>query len=173
MSKDINSENKTLSIKFLEPDSCRFYVNPNGFTALKIDETDYKRVRLLRTLPLGRPFEYISVTDMDKKEIGIIRDIREFSREEKEIIENDLADRYYCPEISEIISVKEKMGFLYFDVSIDGYKKTFAVKDISRNIKQLDSGAVLVSDADGNRFVIPDLNRVKSKSRRQIEPYLY
>ncbi len=168
---DFKSE--VLAISFLSPDTCTFYINKNGFIALKTADKDYKRVRLVRTLPLRKPFEYISVTDMDKKEIGIIRDIRDFPDDEKEMMEKDLDDRYYCPEITEILSIKEKMGFFYFDVSIKGYKKTFAVKDISRNIKRLDSNAVMFTDADGNRFVIPDLNAVKSNSRRQIEPYLY
>lgn len=61
----------------------------------------------------------------------------------------------------------------YFDVSIDGFKKTFGVKDISRNIKMLDSGAVMLTDADGNRFIIPDINVLKPRTRRKIEPFLY
>lgn len=65
------------------------------------------------------------------------------------------------------------MGSFYFDVSIDGFKKTFGVKDISRNIKMLDSGAVMLTDADGNRFIIPDINALKPRTRRKIEPFLY
>ena len=48
-------ELNTMSINFLDPEKCRFYINPNGFTALKTDDKDYRRVRLLRTLPLHRP----------------------------------------------------------------------------------------------------------------------
>lgn len=164
--------NKT-SVGFLDPQKCSFYINPKGFTALRIEDKDYRRVRLLRTLPLQRPFEYISVSDMYKKEIGIIRNVADFPPEQREIIEKDLAARYYSPNITEIYSVKEKMGSFYFDVSIDGFKKTFAVKDISRNIKVLDSGAVMLTDADGNRFIIPDIDKLKSKTRRQLEPFLY
>lgn len=166
-------ELNTTSVGFLDPQKCSFYINPKGFTALRIEDKDYRRVRLLRTLPLQRPFEYISVSDMDKKEIGIIRNVADFSPEQREIIEKDLAARYYSPNITEIYSVKEKMGSFYFDVSIDGFKKTFAVKDISRNIKVLDSGAVMLTDADGNRFIIPDIDKLKSKTRRQLEPFLY
>lgn len=137
------------------------------------EDKDYRRVRLLRTLPLHRPFEYISVSDMDKNEIGIIRNAADFPPESREIIEKDLAARYYCPQISEIYSIDEKMGSFYFDVSIDGFKKTFGVKDISRNIKMLDSGAVMLTDADGNRFIIPDINALKPRTRRKIEPFLY
>lgn len=166
-------ELNTMSINFLDPEKCRFYINPNGFTALKTEDKDYRRVRLLRTLPLHRPFEYISVSDMNKNEIGIIRNAADFPPESREIIEKDLAAHYYCPQISEIYSIDEKMGSFYFDVSIDGFKKTFGVKDISRNIKMLDSGAVMLTDADGNRFIIPDINALKPRTRRKIEPFLY
>ena len=166
-------ELNTMSINFLDPEKCRFYINPNGFTALKTEDKDYRRVRLLRTLPLRRPFEYISVSDMDKNEIGIIRNAADFPSESREIIEKDLAARYYGPQISEIYSIDEKMGSFYFDVSIDGFKKTFGVKDISRNIKMLDFGAVMLTDADGNRFIIPDINALKPRTRRKIEPFLY
>lgn len=102
-------ELNTMSINFLDPEKCRFYINPNGFTALKTEDKDYRRVRLLRTLPLHRPFEYISVSDMNKNEIGIIRNAADFPPESREIIEKDLAARYYCPQISEIYSIDEKM----------------------------------------------------------------
>ena len=89
------------------------------------------------------------------------------------VIEKDLAARYYCPEISQIYSIEEKMGSFYFDVSIDGFKKTFGVKDISRNVKMLDSGSVMFNDSDGNRFIIPDINALKPRMRRKIELFLY
>lgn len=76
-------ELNTMSINFLDPEKCRFYINPNGFTALKTEDKDYRRVRLLRTLPLHRPFEYISVSDMNKNEIGIIKKRRRFSAGEQ------------------------------------------------------------------------------------------
>ena len=84
-------EFNTMSINFLDPEKCRFYINPNGFTALKTEDKDYRRVRLLRTLPLHRPFEYISVSDMNKNEIGIIRNAVDFPPESRKIIEKDLA----------------------------------------------------------------------------------
>ena len=99
-------ELNTMSINFLDPEKCKFYLNPNGFAALKTEDKDYRRVRLLRTLPLHRPFEYISVSDMDKNEIGIIRNAADFPSESREIIEKDLAARYYCPEISQIYSIE-------------------------------------------------------------------
>ena len=89
------------------------------------------------------------------------------------VLRDELLPQLYDTQISEIYSIDEKMGSFYFDVSIDGFKKTFGVKDISRNIKMLDSGAVMLTDADGNRFIIPDINALKPRTRRKIEPFLY
>ena len=47
------------------------------------------------------------------------------------------------------------MGSFYFDVSIDGFKKTFGVKDISRNIKMLDSGISATSSKRTPASVTP------------------
>ena len=35
-------ELNTMSINFLDPEKCRFYINPNGFTALKTEDKDYR-----------------------------------------------------------------------------------------------------------------------------------
>ena len=53
-------ELNTMSINFLDPEKCRFYINPNGFTALKTEDKDYRRGRRRRPPPRpsslsGRP----------------------------------------------------------------------------------------------------------------------
>ena len=37
-------ELNTMSINFLVPEKCRFYINPNGFTALRTEDKDYRSV---------------------------------------------------------------------------------------------------------------------------------
>ena len=101
-------ELNTMSINFLDPEKCKFYLNPNGFAALKTEDKDYRRVRLLRTLPLHRPFEYISVSDMDKNEIGIIKNAADFPSESREIIEKDLRRKRYQPQCQ-----NARFGFRY------------------------------------------------------------
>ena len=41
------------------------------------------------------------------------------------------------------------------------------------NVILLGKGAVMLTDADGNRFIIPDINALKPRTRRKIEPFLY
>ena len=160
-------------IGLLDPKKCEFYVNANGFTALRMGERDVKRVKLARTQPYSAPFSYICVFDSEDNEIGIIKEVDELSEQSAELVKKELENRYYCPQVTQIISIKEKLGYFYFDVMIGGHKKIFAVKDISRNIKQLDENRIIIFDVDGNRYYIADIWSIDKNSRRKIEPYLY
>ena len=162
-----------MDIGILDPSAIEFYRNPQGFLAMKKGEEDFKRVKLSRVLPFAEPEKYITVCDMDGNELGIIRDLAELDKAQHELALEDLSARYYCPEVTLIKSIKEKMGYFYFDVAFGSFKKIFAVKDISRSIKQIDDKCIVITDVDGSRYLIPDVWKIDSKSRRRIEPYLY
>lgn len=169
----INDNSIKIDIGLLRPEQCRFYVNPNGFLAMQCGEREIKRVKLARSLPYSEPFGYICVFDMEDNEIGIIKDVSELDDESVKLVQNALENRYYCPEVTQIVSIKEKLGYFYFDVRIGEHKKVFAVKDVSRNIKQLDENRIIIFDVDGNRYYISDIWSIDKSSRRKIEPYLY
>lgn len=163
---------ETLKTEYVLPEKCVFSLNANGFLAAEIDGKAYKRVILTRSLPLSLPDEYICISDIEKNEVGIIKKIADFSKEQQELINSELSQRYYCPIISKIESIKEKMGHFYFDVFIGDTKKSFAVKDITKSIRQ-HGDAIDVTDIDGNRYRITDFDAIEAKSRRKLEPYLY
>lgn len=163
---------ETLRAEYVSPEKCVFSLNPNGFLAAEIDGKEFKRVILTRTLPLSLPDEYICISDIEKNEVGIIEKIADFSPEQQKLINSELSQRYYCPVIDKIEAIKEKMGNFYFDVIIGGVKKSFAVKDITKSIRQ-HGNAIDVTDIDGNRYRIADFNSIEAKSRRKLEPYLY
>jgi hypothetical protein len=163
----------TIDIGIFDPQTLLFYKNSHGFLCLKVGETDHRRVKLARILPFSEPYRYISVATMESKEIGILKDVADLSEEQAAIVREELAHRYYCPVVTEILSIKEKMGYFYFDVKISEHKKLFAVKDISKSIKMLDEQSIIITDVDGNRYQISDVWAIDSKSRRRIEPYLY
>lgn len=163
---------ETLRAEYVSPEKCVFSLNPNGFLVAEIDGKEFKRVILTRTLPLSLPDEYICISDIEKNEVGIIEKIADFSPEQQKLINSELSQRYYCPVIDKIETIKEKMGNFYFDVIIGGVKKSFAVKDITKSIRQ-HGNAIDVTDIDGNRYRIADFNSIEAKSRRKLEPYLY
>ena len=163
---------ESLKTEYVSPENCVFSRNKNGFLAATVKGKEYSRVILTRALPLAMPDDYICISDIEKNEIGIIEHAKAFPAGQQQLINEDLGQRYYCPVITKIESIKEKMGHFYFDVMIGDFKKSFAVRDISKSIRQ-HGDAVDLIDIDGNRFRILDFEAIPSKSRRKLEPYLY
>ncbi len=162
----------TLSTEYLTPAGCEFFKSENGFLGAVIGEERHERVILARALPLSCPDEYICISDVERKEIGIIEKISDFSGSQQALINEELNHRYFSPVITEIESIKEKFGNFYFDVLLGDLKKNFTVKDLTKNIRYHGEGFDLI-DVDGNRYRIINFSEIPAKSRRKLEPYLY
>ena len=48
----------------------------------------------------------------------------------------------------------------------------FTLHDTYRSIQRVESARIVFSDVNGNRFEIPDLERLDARSRRRLELYL-
>ena len=163
---------ETLKTEYVTAEKCVFSKNKNGFLSAEIAGKKYDRVILTRSLPLSFPDEYIAISDVEKNELGIIQFVSDFSDEQQNLINEELSSRYFCPTVTELISVKEKFGHIYFDVKIGDFKKNFTVRDITKNIRYHGKGFDLI-DVDGNRYCIEDFDAMPSRCRRKLEPYLY
>lgn len=168
-----NEINKTLNLDCLEPTKVKLSRNKNGFIVLELNGENKGRVKLTRAYPYGMPYSYIGVSDIEDEEIGIIKELSELDADSEATGKDELDKRYYCPEITEINSIKKKMGSFYFEVKIGNSEKNFTVKDISRNIRTTQENEIMIFDVDGNRYIIPDFDKIKRKTRRLLEPYLY
>lgn len=162
-----------LSIEFLNPEECSFKFNDNGFLVFTFKNESKGRVKLIRSYPYSLTDEYICVHDIEDNEIGIIRDLKELDKDSLASANKELQNRYYCPTITSVKNIKERMGHFYFDVVIDGRDKSFTVRDLTRNLRSANGTTLLIFDVDGNRYIIPDQEKIEQKSRRLLEPYLY
>lgn len=156
----------------LNPENCQFRLNDNGFLLATVEGKDVGRVKIVCSRPLTQPMDYVSVMSMEDEEYGIIPSVNLFDGEQKALIEENIRQRYFCPTITEILSIKDKMGNFYFDVLIQGHKKNFLVRDLTKNIRQY-GNSIMIIDTDGNRYRMDDLDNVPKKSRRKLQPYLY
>ena len=90
-------------------------------------------------------------------------------------IRAELTKLYYCPSITKILSVKDRMGYQYYEVITNAGKREFALRDASRNIRYVNPekrGAVQIRDIDGNRYLIDDFDSFDIQSRKKIEAFL-
>lgn len=176
-------------IIYLNSENSRFYRTANGFPAMEAvlpkrtddleavsDKTpikqDFGRVFFHRCFPFETPDEYISVLDKDGREYAMIRDINELPEESREIIRAELDRKYLCPIINKITSLKEKLGYSYWNVETDRGAMSFSMHDTYRNIARVGNGMLIINDVDGNRYRINDVAALDRKSFKKIELYL-
>ncbi len=175
MENEILNE-KSAQILRLDSQNARFK-KENGFLTLVCiengEEKTHNRIYLHRAFPHNLPFDYISVLGDEKKEIGIIYTVEDFDADTVALLKEEIARRYYLPVISEIKSVKERYGFSYWKVLLDGGREmSFTMQDTYKNIIHTAQDSLVLVDVDGNRFAIPDVSSLSSKSYRKIEIYL-
>jgi len=168
-----------IDIGLIDINKANFYKTEGGFTGLRYDGQEHRHITLRRTLPIGRPTEYISIADTKNNEIGIIKSINDLKGEQLDIVVTELDKRYYCPEILEVKSVKDKLGYVYMELllSIKGeskkHTKNCAVKDVNRNIRMLSDESLIIFDVDGNRYIIKDISKLDKNSLKRLEPFLF
>ena len=168
---------EAIDLGLLDLSKAEFYKTPGGFTGLKYNDNDYKRVSLRRALPLKDPLAFISVADEENKEIGLIRMIKDLADDQFDIVNDELNKRYFCPEVKEVKSVKDKMGYVYIELVLDMHGEIFdkncAVKDVNKNIRLIDDNRLIIFDVDGNRYIVKSLHELDKKSLKRLEPYLF
>jgi len=167
-----------MDLGLMEIKEAEFYSVDGGFVGLRYKKEDYKHVILRRIMPMEQPFNYISIADHENKEIAILKAVDDLPANQKDIVINELDNRYYSPEILDIVSVQDKLGYVYMEMKLKNkkgieYKKNCAIKDVSRNIRTLSSNSIIIFDVDGNRYISTDLSKLSRQSMRKLDSYLF
>ena len=167
-----------LDIGLMNAADGEFYTTDGGFVGFNYKGTDYPYIVLRRALPIKEPTRYISVADHENKEITIIRDLADLSDAQRALVTRELDNRYYTPTVREVLSVKDKLGYVYLELRLqnnDGTTgvKNCAVKDVNRNIRMLSETSLIIFDVDGNRYTVPELNKLDKTSLKKLDSYLF
>ena len=174
--------NKRESVS-LTPDNCRFFRSEGGLISMELTVPDkeaetFERIVVLRSFPISNPDEYISIREPSTRrrgngaEIGLIRDMRHFDEETVKLLNEELDRRYFTPELLKIYSLKEKFGYLYCEAETSAGRITFVLNNPYSNFRTLEDHRVLISDIDGNAFMIRDPEHFDKASLKKIEIYL-
>lgn len=167
----------------LTPDNCHFYRSEGGLISMELllpdkDPEQFERIVVLRSFPISNPDEYISIREPSTRrrgngaEIGLIRDMRDFDEATVKLLNEELDRRYFTPELLKIYSLKEKFGYLYCEAETSAGRITFVLNNPYSNFRTLEDHRVLISDIDGNAFLIKDPEHFDKASLKKIEIYL-
>ena len=137
----------------------------------------YKGVFAVSCFPIKAPYKFISLfyqkENGEIEEIGIIKDVSVFSEEEKKLILSTLNKHYFSYEITKIIDIKWKFGFLFFDVETDKGKKQFYLRwERSKAVDLGEKGKILI-DIFEDRYVITDIDKLSPMEKTLFTRFIY
>lgn len=146
-------------------------IGRNAFEELVVELPDgavYTGVVPVRNFPITQPDRYISLLDADKNEIGLIEDIKQLNKPDRKTLREELRKCYFTPKITKIHSIEGQYGVSQWEVETDCGPVTFDLRSRS-DIVSLDGGRLLIKDADGNRYEIPNYRKLDPKSIALLE----
>ena len=160
-------------VAYLDPDKARFFVD--AFEDLNLElagDQTYSRVRVKRAFPLTCDDCFIVVQDREGKEIGSLARLDALDRTSRQAVEDELERAYFTPRIERIAKVTVAYRVPRWEVETDRGPRAFDIYSSRRDVRHLGDGRVLVQDADGNRYEIPDYRRLEPASRALVEEML-
>ncbi len=165
------------TLRLLEPNKVELIPEDSGLLTLRYDGEEYVRVTLTRLVPFVSGHEYISAsykTDRDEwKEIGVIKNIRELPDKQKSIAAEFLSFKYYIPVITKIKKITDnRMGYLFMDAETTAGDKRIAVNDWWHNFRMIQNKMISVTDADGNRYLIPEISKMDKASIKKLQLFI-
>ena len=160
-----------ISIKAITADNAVFERTGGGFVRMTFAGKDYSRIAVHRCFPHSDPTAYISIREPegDSKEIGLIENLADLPAGTREMLEEQMALRYFAPKIQKIHAIKEEYGYSYWDVTTDKGRCRFTVRMGGGSVYTIGSNRYLVNDLDGNRFEIPDLYALSAKEIKKLD----
>ena len=169
----MNGEQHQVSeLVWLEPKKLRFF-KQKGVLRLTIEgEQSYWKVSVYRCFPLTDPDKYISVRDAMYREIGLLCDLSELDSGSQKVVKEELERRYLVPIIVRILSIKERMGMLLWEVETERGTRRFLTRASQEGLEQPDPNRCILVDLDGNRYYIPDITALDPISFSLLKKWL-
>ncbi len=162
-----------IETQVINGDEAKFLKMPDGQIVLVWQEQAIAVGKILRSLPISDPWRYIFVYDTDGNEVGMLTDIAELDSASQAILREELEHRYHMPQVQRILKVERlpQTGHTRWQVETDEGIKEFVVPG-SEHIYTSRYPRVFLVDEDGNRYEIPNFDRLDARSRRAASEYL-
>ena len=135
------------------------------------DGSDVAGVVPVRCFPFAAPGEWVAFCDDGGRVIHNLPRIDMLSPAQRELLDRELAEREFVPVIERILGAGPDGMPAEWLVRTDRGDTRISLPS-EDNIRALGAHGVLVTDAHGIRFLIPDRRKLDARSRRVIARYL-
>ena len=126
---------------------------------------NFEKLEPRRLFPISRIDQYITLLDEDGKEVAIIRNFQNLDEESAKIVQESIDDYYLVPNILRIYSVIDKSGTLVWETETNRGFKRLEIRDRNHDVKVYKDGRLRIRDADDNRYIIEDYQKLDKHSK--------
>ncbi len=129
-----------------------------------------EKVVARRCFPLTRPEGFVSLLDPGGRDRVCIEDLTALDRGSQQALVAALGQSEFLPRIERIVRISNQGTSTRWQVVTDRGEQTFIV-DQEDNIRRLDDGRHMITDAVGMRYLVPESEELDSHSRRCLSRY--
>jgi hypothetical protein len=158
-------------IHLLEPARIQLDRDEHDRLRLRLDGVVYEKVKPVRCFTHTLPEQYVSLSDAEGKEIGLIEDLNALPPAARQLLQEELEKCYFVPEIVRIRQLTSRYGVTSWRVETDRGPRDFQVRSRD-DVRRLPRGLILITDIDGNRFRISSRSRLDPRSQGLLDTCL-
>lgn len=142
-----------------------------GYLMLTVDGHSHCPVAPVRSFPISAREEGIALIGPDGSELLWIDSLADLSREDRDLILDELGSREFVPEIHRIRQVSSATTPSRWQVETDRGDTALLLK-AEEDIRRLSATKLLITDANGIHFLIRDVTALDKVSRRLLDHFL-
>jgi hypothetical protein len=156
-------------LKLVMPKQVKFWHDEEGRFCASIEgEGVFVNVKPIRNFPIQAKDRLISLLDENDNEIAILTTVHGLDPQSREALESELSKRYFVPVIQAIHHIEGRFGITRWFVTTDKGERVFDVRERS-DVRYYPGRRVVIRDADGNLYEIPDYAQLDPYSRMLLE----
>lgn len=157
----------------INPQELKLYYEPKDRLRLTVgDNRSYPTVRPAWAAPLSHPGKHLALLDGKGNEIVMLESAELLPGDSKSAVMQELSRRYLTATVATILHAKGEFGATYWHVVTDRGERDFVTQSLQENAQWLSPNHLLLTDVDGNRFELPDIESMDARSRMYVETIL-
>lgn len=125
----------------------------------------------VRAFPITAPDEGVSLVSPEGHEVVWIERLSDLPCPLRRLIEEELAQREFMPEITRLVAVSSFATPSTWEVETDRGRTQLVLKG-EEDIRRLPGGRLLIADRDGVSYLIRDPAALDRASRRLLDRFL-